>query len=342
MILENTLYVMTQGSYVRIDHETLVVEAEGQVTARVPLHHLGGLIVYGNVGISPFLLHRLARDGKVVAWMTEWGRFQAKAEGAQRGNVLLRTEQFFVSQDPVRRLALIKNLVTGKIYNQRQVVLRAAREASTGDDASALRSTALRLRHLGHKVKSVSGENQVRGLEGLAARYYFRVFPVLIRKDRERWGFKGRNRRPPRDSVNALLSFGYSLLYTECAGACEIAGLDPFVGFLHTLRPGRRSLALDLMEEFRAHIVDRVVLGLINRGQLGPNDFHIRVGGAIELKDRGRKAFIAAFQKRKQEEIRHELLGQHIPVGLLMHYQARILSRYIRQDIDAYLPFLFR
>lgn len=342
MILENTLYVLTQGSYVHLDHDSIVVEAEKKVISRVPLHHLSALIVFGNVGMSPFLIHRMARDGKSVAWMTEWGRFQAKLEGPQRGNVLLRVEQIAAASDPTRRLMIIKNLVAGKIYNQRQVLARGAREALSGEDETVLRHAEQRLRILSKKVQGAVGENQVRGFEGLAARYYFQAFKVLLRKDRELWNFKGRNRRPPRDPVNAMLSFGYALLFTECAGACELAGLDPYVGFLHRLRPGRRSLALDIMEEFRPHLVDRVVLSLINRGQIGPKDFHERVGGAVELKDRERKTFIAAFQKRKQEEIQHELLGQQVSVGLLPHYQARILSRYIRKDTNTYLPFLFR
>lgn len=299
MIIQNTLFLTTQGSYAHLDHETIVVEAEGSVLIRVPLHHLGGIVAFGNVLFSPYLIHRLAETGKSVSWMTEYGRFKAQVRGATTGNVLLRMAQHRAVEEA--GIAIAQRMVWGKILNQRQVYMRASREATDPQRKERFTVVTKSLRMLAKMVPKTQEINRLRGVEGMAARIYFRNFPFLILKNPEDWGMTGRNRRPPRDGINALLSFGYALLRTECQSACEVVGLDPQEGYLHVLRPGRPALALDLMEEHRAHFVDRLVLSLVNRGQVRPGDFDTRVGGRVEMTDRARRTFLAAYQQRKKK-----------------------------------------
>lgn len=340
MIVENTLFLMTQGAYAHMDHETVVVEHDGAIVIRVPLHHLGGIVAFGNVLLSPFLIHRFASEGKSIGWLSEYGAFRAQVTGPTSGNVLLRVAQ----QDALRQspVTLAKRIVWGKLHNQRLTLMRAAREVSEDEAKEKLERAARTISLLVNALPKTGNLNSVRGLEGMAARIYFRHLPLLIRKNPEVWGLKGRTRRPPRDPINALLSFGYALLRIECQSAVEVAGLDPQVGFLHALRPGRPALALDLMEEFRSHVVDRLVLSLINRGQIVPRDFEAQTGGAVLLTEKGRKAFLAAYQKRKLETIRHPVIEQIIPFGVLPLVQARIMARVIRGEGDVYQPFLFR
>ncbi len=340
MMIQNTLYLATQGSYAHIDHETVVVEHDGAILVRVPLHHLGGIVAFGNVLFSPFLIHRFADAGKSISWMTEHGRFKAQVSGATTGNVLLRTAQQRALEAAGTSIA--QRLVWAKILNQRQVCMRASRETSEPSTKERLDVAARTLLILSHSVPKTNDMNRLRGIEGMAARVYFRHFPLLILKGQNDWHMKGRNRRPPRDSINALLSFGYALLRTECQSACEVVGLDPQVGYLHALRPGRPALALDLMEEHRAHLVDRLVLSLINRGQIHPPDFRVTIGGGVEMSDKARKTFLSSYQQRKLETIRHEGIGQTIPLGVLPLVQARIMARTLRGDISAYRPFLYR
>ncbi len=340
MIVENTLYLTTPGSYAHLDHETVVVEADHVVLIRVPMHHLGSVVVYGNVLVSPYLIHRLAQDGKSLSWMTEYGAFRGKLQGPTSGNVLLRIAQQQAAHDQSLEIARI--FVTGKIHNQRQVLLRGAREAEEDAQREVLLRAARAVTVMSRQISRFTTVNALRGLEGIIGRQYFHALPYLIRQKDEAWVFRGRNRRPPRDPINALLSFGYAMLTHECQSACEVAGLDPQVGYLHVLRPGRPALALDLMEEFRAHLVDRLVLSVVNRRQITAEDFLSRPGGAVELQEKGRKAFITAYQKRKQEEIHHEFLHQNVPIGLLPIYQAKIMARFLRGDLPGYQPFLFR
>ena len=337
--LLNTLFVQAQKSYVRLDHETLKLEVEREVRIQTPLQHLGGMVLFGNVSVSPFLLHRFAEDGRSVVWMTEYGRFKCRISGPTTGNVLLRKAQFEAHSDEARAAGIARNIVAGKIRNSRAVIQRAARETDIEEDklaledasgflAAALRATG-RARTLG----------EIRGFEGRAGRVYFDSFERMVRADREHFSFNGRNRRPPRDRVNALLSFVYALVRGDCASACEGVGLDPQFGYLHALRSGRPSLALDLMEELRPILADRLVLTLVNRSQISPKDFDVHTGGAVSLNESGRKTVLVAYQKRKQKEVSHPVVGQSVPLGLVPHLQARLLARHLRGDSEAYLPF---
>ena len=337
--LLNTLFVQTQGAYVRLDHETLKLEVEREVKLQVPLHHIGGMVLFGNVLVSPFLLHRFAEDGRSIVWLGKTGRFKGRLSGPTTGNVLLRRAQYEAHADPYRVAAVARNVVAGKVRNARTLVQRSAREATTSGDRAALEETTRllewALRDLG-KARSVA---EVRGFEGQAGRVYFDAMKLMVRSNREEYAWTGRNRRPPRDRMNALLSFVYALVLGDCVSACEGVGLDPQFGFLHALRPGRPSLALDLMEELRPILADRLVLALVNRRQVRPGDFEERTGGAVHLDEDGRKIVLVAYQKRKQEEISHPVLGQQVPLGLVPHVQARLLARYLRGDVEAYMPF---
>ena len=340
--LLNTLYVTTPEAYVRLDHETLRVQVEGETKLQVPLHHLGGLVCFGNVLVSPAVLHRCADDGRSVVFMDRNGRFKGRFEGPVSGNVLLRKAQHEAIGDPTQTLAIARNMVAGKVQNTRQIVLRAARETKDADDVTALKETARKLAFSIEQLPFVEDLDQLRGFEGEAARQHFSSFSCMVREDRETFALKGRNRRPPRDPPNALLSFLYALLLNDCVAAAEGVGLDPQMGFLHALRPGRPALGLDLMEELRSVIAERLALSLINRRQITAKHFVERPGGAVHLGDEGRKEVIVAYQKRKQEELQHPVLEQKMPIGLIPHTQARLLARVLRGDMESYLPFLYR
>lgn len=340
--LLNTLYLTTEGSYLRLDHDTLRVEVEKETKLQVPIHHLGGIVCFGDVLVSPAALARCAQDGRFVVFLDRNGRFQARVEGPVSGNVLLRCAQHTAMNDPEKTLAIARHLVGGKIQNSRQIVLRAARETDQPEDGDALRHTADSLANVLGRVPLAEDLEQLRGLEGEAARKYFATFDRMVREVRASFALNGRNRRPPTDPVNALLSFLYALLMNDCVAALEGVGLDPQMGFLHALRPGRAALALDLMEELRSLFADRLALTLINRKQVAPDQFHARPGGAVHLEEAARKEVIVAYQKRKQEEITHPVLDQKMPLGLVPHVQARLLARVLRGDLDAYPPFLYR
>ncbi|MFQ5569372.1 MAG: type I-C CRISPR-associated endonuclease Cas1c [Rhodothermales bacterium] len=334
----NTLFVQTQGAYLRLDHETLCVEVEGEKRFQVPLHHLGGLVLFGNVLISPFLLHRCARDGRDVVWFTSYGAFQGRLAGPVSGNVLLRRAQNEALNHTQRTLCLSSRFVQGKIKNTQQVLQRATRENQS--IANTLLQAIETMKWARTELQHATDLDSIRGIEGQAASVYFQVFPALIRsKD---FSFEGRNKRPPRDPTNALLSFVYTLVKNDCVSALEGVGLDPQIGYLHTLRPGRPALALDLMEEFRSWWADRLVLSLINRRQIKGYHFEMHSGGAVYLNETGRREVLTAYQKRKQETVKHRLFKESIPIGLLPYTQARILARYLRQDLDQYQPFYAR
>lgn len=341
----NTIYVTTQGAWLNKDGENVVVSVENVERGRVPLHTIGGIIGFGRVLVSPPLLGACCAAGISVQYMTEEGRFLARVEGPVSGNVLLRRTQYRWSDEPARRDAIIKSIVAGKVLNQRAVLTRAVRdhgETTPQIERSALSAAADRLAGIVRRTEKPLDSEQLRGAEGEAGQVYFSVFDHLIRGEKPAFTFKGRSRRPPMDAVNALLSFVYALLTSDVRGALEAVGLDPAVGFLHADRPGRPSLALDLMEEFRPFFADRLVLSLINRKQLGPKDFRILDNGATLLTDDSRKAVLVAYQERKRDEIQHPFLEEKITVGLLWFVQAQLLARHLRGDLDAYPPFVWK
>jgi CRISP-associated protein Cas1 len=342
MRLLNTLYVTTPDAYLRLDNDTISVKVEDEVKLRVPIHHLASVVVFGNIGMSTPLMHRLAMDGIALVLLDANGRFKARLEGGVSGNVLLRQAQHHCAIRPAAVLDIAKSCVAGKIKNSRQVVLRGSRESKSEIEAVKLSCAAENLAASLRALSAAGDVDVVRGIEGEAARNYFAALNLLVRENlRNAFHLDGRTRRPPRDRFNALLSFLYSMLMNDCRSACEAAGLDPQVGFLHVLRPGRAALALDLMEEFRP-FADRLALTLINRGQLEERDFVEREGGAVLLDGDARKAVIAAYQERMQETLTHALLAESIPMGVLPLVQARLLARAVRGEAEGYLPFTMR
>jgi CRISPR-associated protein Cas1 len=340
--LLNVLYVQTQGSYLRLESDTVRVVVESETKLRAPLLRLGGIVVFGQVSISPFLVHRCAEDGRALVWLTRNGRFKARVEGPTRGNVLLRRAQHLALSHAERPSRIARQIVAAKIQNSRNVLMRAARESLDLNDRLVLSDAATYMAGILKRLRTISDLDEIRGCEGDAARAYFGVFGYMVRSDRAVMTPDGRSRRPPRDPANALLSFLYALVRAECASALEGVGLDPQVGYLHALRPGRPALALDLMEELRPVLADRLAVTLINRRQLKPEHFEDSSGGAVQMTDEGRRTVIVAYQKRKEEEIRHRVLKQSIPLGLVPHVQARLLARHLRGDIKDYPPFLYR
>jgi CRISPR-associated protein Cas1 len=342
-VLQNTLYVTTPDAYLRLEGETVCVMVEQQKRLQVPLHHLGAFVLFDHVMLSPALLGRCAEDGRSVVWLNRSGRFQARLEGPVNGNILLRQAQFRTAEHANGALGLARAMVAGKLRNSRQVLMRGAREAKSDADRDTLVKAARILATQIRKLPQAETLDTLRGFEGDGARLYFETLPSVMRESvREQFPFDARSRRPPRDAFNALISFLYALVLADCRAALETVGLDPQLGFLHAVRPGRPALALDLLEEFRAPLADRLALTLINRGQIQPGDFDCREGGAVLLNDQGRKTVITAYQERKQETLTHPLLQQDTPIGLLPHLQARLLARFLRQDVPAYVPYLHR
>lgn len=340
--LLNTLYVMTQGAYVSLDHETVKVEVDGKIQMQVPLHHLGAIMTMGNVMLSPFIMARCAEDGRALVILDRNGRFKCRIVGKTTGNVLLRQTQYESVRDAEKSAAIAKNIVAGKIKNSRQVLMRSVRESDQPEEAEILRKASDTLAEILFKLKEVDEIEQIRGYEGEAAATYFQVFDRMVKEaEREAFRMTDRNRRPPLDPINGLLSFLYTLLLNDCITAAEGVGLDSQMGFLHVMRPGRPSLGLDLMEEFRPVLADRLALTLINRKQVTAKDFEIRPGGATYLNDDGRKTVLVAYQKRKQEEFHHPILDEQVPFGLLPHVQVRLLARHLRGELEAYTPVLY-
>jgi CRISPR-associated protein Cas1 len=346
MQLLNTLYVNTPESYLRLDNQTLRVEVDHDTRLRVPLHHLQAVVCFGTVGMSMPLMHRLAEEAITLVMLDDNGRFKARLEGATAGNVLLRRAQHLRAMDAAFTLDTARACVAGKIRNTRQVLQRGARDTKQADEAASLTRAADDLAASLRALPGAQDLDTLRGIEGEAARQYFGAFSLLMRPEvRTHFAMTGRNRRPPRDRINALLSFLYAMWMNDCRSALEAAGLDPQVGFLHALRPGRAALALDLMEEFRP-FADRLALSLVNRGQLTERDFVVREGGAVALQPDGRKAAVVAYQERKQEALTHPKLAQALPLGLVPLVQARLLARAVRGENDGdgqpaqYLPFI--
>lgn len=339
----NTLYVTTQGAYVGKDGETVVVRNDGDVVFRAPIHGLEGIMCFGRVSCSPFLLGFCGERGVAVSFFTKTGRFLARSHGFTRGNVLLRRRQYRLADDPAARLEIARAMVTAKLANSRSVLQRAIRDhGDRMQDPNAARTAVQHLARVLADARVATSLDTLRGNEGEGGRIYFGVLDNLVLHDADEFRLRGRTRRPPLDRVNALLSFLYGLLAHDLRGACEAVGLDPAVGYLHADRPGRPSLALDLMEEFRAFLGDRTALSLINRRQLSPGDFAAAPTGAVFLTDAGRKTVLVEYQRRKQEELRHPFLEESMTVGMLSHVQARLLAGTVRGDVDAYPPFLWR
>ena len=340
--LLNTLYVTTQGAYLCQEGETVHVRVERETKLRLPIHTLGGIVCFGQVSCSPPLLGMCAEHGVAVSFLNEHGRFWARVQGPVSGNVLLRREQYRWADRPERSAEVARAIITAKLANSRNVLLRAAREREGDDPAAELSAAANHLAALLRTVQRPADLDALRGIEGDGARAYFGVFNHLITAQKDAFSFGDRNRRPPLDNVNALLSFIYTLLAHDVRGALEGVGLDPSVGFLHRDRPGRPSLALDMMEELRSVLADRLVLSLINRQQVRGKGFEQSETGAVTMDDATRKEVLVAYQKRKQEEITHPFLDEKISVGLLPHVQAMLLARQIRGDLDGYPPFLWK
>lgn len=341
--IQNTLYVMTPNAYLHLENDTLRVDVDHVKKLQVPLHHLGSVVCLGNIMLSPALMHRCAEEGIALVLLDGNGRFKARLEGPVSGNILLRQAQHRQALDEKFALEVAQSAIAGKLRNSRQVLLRGAREAADEQDGTALSDAAGMLANSLRNLPFAADLDELRGIEGDAAKNYFSALPLLVKSDaRDKFSMDGRTRRPPRDRFNALLSFLYSMLMNDCRSALEAVGLDPQLGFLHAVRPGRAALALDLMEEFRAIFADRLALTLINRGQIGANDFAEREGGAVLLEGDARRTVVIAYQERKQEEIIHPLLETKVPIGLLPLLQARFMARTLRGDMEAYLPFLYR
>ncbi len=338
----NTLYVTTQGAYLHKEGETVSVQVERETRLRLPIHTLSSIVCFGNVLCSPFLLGHCAENDVSVSFMTEYGRFLARVQGAVSGNVLLRREQYRQADCLKSSARLARMFVVGKVSNARTSLNRVLRDHGEKTDSTALSLACQQISRYGQRLLQEEDLDTVRGIEGRLARDYFDHFNNLIVAQKDDFVFSGRNRRPPLDPVNCLLSFVYALLYHDARSALESVGLDPAVGYLHRDRPGRYGLALDLMEEFRPMLADRLVLALINLGQVKKKGFTITESGAVRMDDDTRKTLLVAYQKRKQEEIEHPFLNEKVPVGMLVFAQAQLLSRYLRGDLDAYPPFLWR
>ena len=337
--LLNTLYVTTQGAYLRQEGETVVAAVEHVDVLRLPIHTLSGIVCFGQVSCSPPLLGLCGERGVHVSFLSERGKFLARVTGPVSGNVLLRREQMRRAENPAATCEIARSFVTGKLANSRTVLQRALRDH--GPDA-ALTHAVDAIADVIRRVQRAADTDTLRGLEGEAATHYFGAFDGMILAQQDAFAMKTRSRRPPLDPLNALLSFLYTILAHDCESALEGIGLDPQIGFLHALRPGRPSLALDLMEEFRAILADRVALSLINLNQVSGKGFTTTESGAVVMDNDTRKTVLQTWQKKKQEMIQHPFLDEKIEVGLLPHAQALLLARHLRGDLDAYPPFLLK
>ncbi len=337
----NTLFVTTQGAYLAKDGETVAVRIDGETALRVPLHTLGAIACFGNVGCSPFLMGFCGERNVGLSFLTENGRFLARVQGPVSGNVLLRREQYRRADDPVFSARIAAACVLGKVANCRTVLLRARRDHADRVDTDALQQAADRLSASMRRLQDDLDLDAVRGIEGDAARVYFEAFDHLIVREKDHFFMRGRSRRPPLDRVNCLLSFLYTLVLHDLRSALESVGLDPAVGYLHRDRPGRAGLALDLMEEFRP-MADRLALSLINLGQLQAGDFVFSDSGAVRMSDAARKTLLVAYQKRKQEEMVHPFVDERMSLGLFFHMQALLFARMLRDELDGYPPVIWK
>lgn len=338
----NTLFVTTQGAYLAKDGEAVDVRVDRESRLRVPAINLGGIVCFGQISASPALMAMCAEAGIALTFLTEHGRFLARVSGFTSGNVLLRREQYRRADDRAASCAMARTFIAAKIANGRTVLLRAVRDHPGAPGRLALEDAAARLARDAMRARAAEDLDWVRGVEGDSASTYFAVFDHLLTAQREGFAFRGRSRRPPLDPMNALLSFLYAMLAHDARAACEASGLDAAVGFLHRDRPGRPGLALDLMEELRPFLADRLALSLVNRQQVRADGFRTAEGGGVVMDDATRKVVLTAYQERKRETLLHSFLGEKITLGLLIHMQARLLARHLRGDLDAYPSFIWK
>jgi CRISPR-associated protein Cas1 len=340
--LLNTLYVTTPNASLSREGETVVVKVEGEIKIQLPIHTLSGIICFGPSHVTPILMNLCAERNVGITFLSTNGRFLARVEGPVSGNVLLRREQYRKADNDEFSSDMARRIILAKMANSRTVLLRAARKNDDDTSVQALKKAVDELRIHIEDLRQPSPVPVIRGKEGNAARTYFSVFNHLLTSQKEDFVFEERNRRPPLDNINALLSFTYTLLAHDVSSALEGVGLDPAVGYYHEDRPGRKGLALDIMEEFRAYLADRLVISLINLKQIKPEGFTRTESGAVIMDDITRKTLLVEYQKRKQEEIKHPFLKETVAVGLLPHIQAMLLARFLRGDIDGYPPFIYR
>lgn len=337
----NTLYVTTQGTYLHKEGEAIVVRVDKDQKVKLPIHNIESIVCFGNVMCSPYLLGHCAENNVSVSFLTEYGRFLGRVTGPVNGNVLLRREQYRWA-DNEKSIEAARFFLTGKLLNSRAVLLRFLRDNQNGNKSNAVKSAATSIDSIVRILTNTNTLAELRGIEGQSAKIYFSVFNNLILHNKADFSFSTRNKRPPLDRVNALLSFTYVLLMHDVRAALETVGLDPAVGFLHRDRPGRYGLALDLMEEFRSFFADRLILSLINRKQILPKDFRLTDAGAVLLNDNGKKTLITAYQNRKSNEIFHSFIEEKCTFGRIFHIQALLLARWLRGDIDGYPPFFWK
>lgn len=340
--MQNTLYVTIPDSYLSLDGESIVIYNKDEIAGRVPLINLENIVCFGYRGASPALMGACMDRGIGLCFLTQHGRFLGRVSGPVHGNILLRQKQYEVASDPENAMSVAKLFLMGKVYNGRWCLERVKRDHAPRINGELVNNAIGQMKTSIHLIDSAKNREELMGIEGQAAKAYFSAFNEMILKNESDFRFDGRNRRPPMDPVNAMLSFCYSLLGNEIAGALEAVGLDPAMGFLHTMRPGRSSLALDLLEELRAPLADRFVLTQINLGAVKKDDFSVKENGAYYLKDDARKRFLAAWQKKKQETLLHPFLQEKIAWGLVAYAQAMLLSRWLRDDLDTYPPFLWK
>lgn len=339
--LLNTLFVTTQDAYLALDGENIVVKIDEQKN-RVPLHNIEAIVTSGYLGASPALMRKCAEKNIGITFLTNSGKFGSRVTGGTTGNVTLRKKQYRLSDSEEESVEIARHFIIGKLYNQRWMLERMTRENPMRIDVERFKQISGELKKYIEDIRQVGDLESLRGIEGQAANRYFLLFDQMILQQKNDFGFYGRNRRPPLDNVNAMLSLAYTLLAQECAAALETVGLDPYVGFLHRDRPGRASLALDLMEELRGIYADRFVLTLINKKMVTGKDFVKKESGAVILTDDGRRIFFQKWQEKKQEQIQHPFLGEKINWGLVPYTQALLLSRFLRDDLDGYPPFLWK
>ena len=340
--LLNTLFVTSEDAYLSLEGENVLVNRQQQVVARFPLHTLSGIISFSYAGASPALMGACAKRDVSLAFCTPKGKFLARINGESSGNVLLRRAQYRIADDPGLYCPIARNMVFGKVHNARWSIERTCRNHALRLDTAGLKNASGILKQLLPEILEQTDPDSLRGQEGAGANAYFGVFDQMILNPKEEFRFRSRSRRPPLDRVNALLSFAYSLLANDCASALESVGLDAYVGFLHRDRGGRKSLALDLMEELRSCMADRFVLTLLNNRMISPEDFTVMESGAVILTDDGRRKFLKAWQEKKSEQLVHPYLGEKLPWGMVPYGQALLLARHIRGDLDAYPAFLWK
>lgn len=340
--LLNTVYVNSPDRYLSLDGENLVISQDGTEIGRVPLHNIERIMTFGHAGASPALMGKCAKNGIELVFMSRNGHFIARVEGEVKGNVLLRRQQYRIADNEKGSLDIARNIISAKLFNSRWVLERMIRDHGARIDTELFGKKSEFLNNSIKQVRNCGDMDSLRGIEGEAASVYFSLFNDMILQQKDDFRFDTRNKRPPLDNVNALLSFAYSMATGMCTSALESVGLDPYVGFMHTDRPGRRSLALDMVEEIRSVLCDRFVLTLINKRLVSSDDFVKREDGAVLLTEDGRKTFFSAWQKRKSEELKHPFIEEKVEWGMLPYVQAMLLARYIRGDLDCYPPFMWK